>query len=173
MKWLLFMIMLVAVGCQSPRRELTKDDLVQLNEQGVDGGLAREIFVTKGFKLEGSGDQQAELTFWLLAPANLVVPCPTCGAAIPPSTAVDATNGVSWGYTTAELTAIRAGTTVVQTLSITQNELTVTDAGGALANFRASVDIRYTNAQNALDNLALPIKTIGMARTNGVWGAAP
>lgn len=170
MKPLLFAVLALATfGCHR-HYDLTRDEVVQLNNQGVDGGLAREIFVIEAEKLEGSGEIRATLVFWLLAPANRVRPNPGATAGIPPSTVVDPTNGVSWGYTAAELLAIRAGTTIVQTTTLTAGEVT---GPPNLANFRAAADAKYAAAAAVLETSALGIKSIGMARTNGVWGAAP
>jgi hypothetical protein len=77
---------------------------------------------------------------------------------------------VAWGYTTAELAAVRAGTIVVESTRINEGEIT---PPVNLANFQNAADLLYTKRQTILTNSALGIKTIGMARSGGSWGSAP
>jgi hypothetical protein len=132
--------------------------------------MAREIFVLDSKKQEGSGNVVATLVFWLVAPVNRVDPAPNASPGIPPSTAVDSVNGVSWGYTAAELAAVRSGSVVVQTVPLDSGEIT---GAVTLASMQAAADAKFAAAQAALNNSALTIKTVGMARAAGVWGAAP
>lgn len=132
--------------------------------------MAREIFVVDAENNPASGDKTARLVFWLAAPANRVRPNPTASPGIPPSTVLDPVNGVSWGYTAAERDAVRAGTIVVEQHELASGEIS---PPVNLANFRTAASAKYAVRQQAITDSALGIPTIGMARTDGSWGAAP
>lgn len=134
--------------------------------------MAREIIVLDAIQFEGGGERQATVVFWLVAPTNRVRPLPNGSPLIPPSTTVDPANGVSWGYTAAELTAVRNGTVVAEMATISEGEILAVGPLN-LANFRTAAGNKFTSRQNALNATAIGIKTIGMARDGGAWGPAP
>lgn len=126
--------------------------------------MAREVFVVDAVLEEGGGNRHVDVVLWLAAPANRVRPNQNATPGILADTAV------AWGYTTAELAAVRAGTIVVELTRINEGEIT---GPVTIANFQAAADALYTKRQIILTNSALGAKTIGMARSGGTWGSAP
>lgn len=172
------LLALAFLGCTP--RELTRDDSSLVSQDrprdaGVklgtvlanDAGSAREIFVIDAKKTP-TGDFEAQLVFWLGAPANRRVARPTFSTAVKPSLAVDAVNGVTWGYTSVELAALRRGELVEKE----QNSGLIPQGTGLNAIKNLFVNLR-DQAQTELDQTAPGSNFVGTFFMGDAWTLPP
>ena len=111
--------------------------------------MAREIIV---LSVEKRPDNSTHLSgvFWLTTPASLVVPRPGLTSAVPSSTTV------SWGVTSAELTALQNGTVTEQAWDSGQ-----VPSGTTLAQIETGLVNLFNAAQTALNAKATAASYIG------------
>jgi hypothetical protein len=129
--------------------------------------MARQIIVL-GTSPTAAGGFYVRFAMWLATPANSVVINPNATSAVPPSTAIDPVNGVSLGYTPAELAALQAGT-VVERLASSQGF----PAGTLLSTVRTALQNIYAAAQATL-NAGDPGTKFTLASWDGnVWVLPP
>jgi hypothetical protein len=123
--------------------------------------MAREIIVTS-VQNQPDGSVVVAGVYWLIAPAARTIPLPNVKSAVPPQT-----GGPTWGYTTAELTALQTGATVEQTFQSGQLH------GLTVAQIQTGLQNDYAAQQTALNNLAPASHWVGASWDGTSWTAAP
>jgi hypothetical protein len=125
--------------------------------------MATQIIILNVANLGNASQLQVSGVFWLVVPAALVLAAPGATTAVPPSTAVDSTNGVPWGYTAAELNALHAGTTVEQSFSSSYG------AADSNATIKSDIFAKFNASQAALAIVAGAVKFIGARFDGAAW----
>jgi len=127
-----------------------------------------------------SGDPSALLlniicAFWLVAPANRIVPLPAYVPRTPAAAGViSGQAGVSWGVTQAELTALQSGV-IVEQVQVIPFDLTKNPTP-SFADLEASATAKWTALQNVLNKTAAALAHLPgayLAADGVTWTAGP
>lgn len=125
--------------------------------------MAREIIVLDAVQEQTGVNLTISFVCWLTAPASRVIPVPGFNSRVP-------SNGsVTWGTTTAEVTALQSGSIVesFQTVILPVASLTT-------AICEAAVQARFTSLQNSLNaQVFSTTHFVGASFDGTTWTAGP
>jgi hypothetical protein len=100
---------------------------------------------------------------WLVAPASRVLPLPNFVSSVPLA------SSVSWGVSTAVISALQAGTLVEQVTSVSLGV-----SGLTTAAIEAALQARYASLQATLTSLVFStIHFVGATFDGTTWAAGP
>jgi hypothetical protein len=125
----------------------------------------RQIVVLDGTQDPTGVNLNITMVCWLVAPATRILPLPSFVSRVP-----QVSSAIPWGISTAELTALQAGTLVEQTtvVSLIVANLTV-------PMIEAACQARYVSLQQTLTNLvfANAVHFVGAFFDGTTWTGGP